>query len=135
MELEANKELIRRWLAFADDGFSGHFDTFIVPEYVGHLSSTDKTMDRTELERLERQFTAAFSGTRRMVKDLLAEADKVVLRIETLTTHTGEFYGIPPTNKEVRFTGIVIYRIAGGRIAESWAEIDFAGLIRNLRAS
>jgi predicted ester cyclase len=31
-------------------------------------------------------------------------------------------------------TGIVIYQFRGGRIAESWGELDFAGLWRQLTA-
>ena len=92
-------------------------------------------MDAAELERLERAFAAAFSDTKREVKDLIGEKDRAVLRVETISTHTGEFYGIAPTHKQVRFTGIVIYRISDGRIAESWAEVDFASLIRQLRTS
>jgi predicted ester cyclase len=33
---------------------------------------------------------------------------------------------------EVAFTGIVIYRLENGKIVESWAEIDFSGLWRQL---
>ena len=49
-------------------------------------------------------------------------------------THRGEFEGIAPTGQRVEFTGIVIYRIAAGRIAESWAELDFLRLMRQLRS-
>ena len=130
---EQNKEVIRRWLAFADRGFDGEFGEFIRPDYVGHLST--KTMDVAELERLERAFTAAFSGTSRQIKDLIAENDRVVLRVETTALHTGEFSGVMPTSKKVTLTGIVIYRVEDGRIAESWAEIDFASLVWQLRSA
>jgi hypothetical protein len=30
---DSNKELIRRWIAFADAGFSGRFLDFIAPDY------------------------------------------------------------------------------------------------------
>ena len=131
--LEENKALIRRWLAFADRGFDGDFGDYIAADFVGHLSTTPD-IDRTELERVEHAFAAAFSGGRRIVHDLLADGDRVVLRFETFTTHTGEFHGIPPTNRNVRFTGMVIYRIHEGRIAESWAEIDFPSLMWQLRS-
>ena len=36
----------------------GNLDDFISPDYVGHLGAT--TMDRHQLERLERQFSVAF---------------------------------------------------------------------------
>jgi predicted ester cyclase len=42
--------------------------------------------------------------------------------------------GIPPTGKEVEFTGISVYRIEGGKIAESWNSEDQFGLMRQIGA-
>jgi predicted ester cyclase len=64
---------------------------------------------------------------------LIAEGDRVVLRTTARATHHGEFEGIPRTGRAVEFTGLVVYRIAGDKIAESWGEIDFLRLIRELR--
>jgi predicted ester cyclase/N-acetylglutamate synthase-like GNAT family acetyltransferase len=132
-QLDANKELIQNWIAFADRGFVGDFGEYIHADYLGYLS-TGSTVEIVELERLERTFAAAFSDTKRDIKDLIAESDRVVLRVETSTTHTGEFYGLAPTGRHVKFTGMVIYRIEKLRIRESWAEIDFASILRQLRA-
>ena len=129
--LQENKDLIRRWIAFSNAGFSGSFDQFISHDYVGHVSGT--VMDCEELERLERQFTAAFPDAQHSVDDLIAEGDRVVLRTTARVTHRGSFEGIEPTDRSVEFTGLVVYRIQDGRIAESWGEIDFLRLIRELR--
>ena len=131
MQADRNKELVRRWLAFAEAGFDGPFDDFIAADYVGHLSGSSD-MDRMELERLERSFAGAFVDTRYSIKDLIAESDRVVLRVETRATHHGEFQGIAATGRRVELTGIVIYRIRAGKIAETWAEMDFSRLIRQL---
>jgi nicotinamide riboside kinase/predicted ester cyclase len=133
MHIEANKVLVRRWLAFAAAGFEGSFDEFITADYVGHLSGRDD-MDRAELERLERAFAKSFSPIVHTLEDLIAEDDRVVLRVSTRATHRADFYGIPTTGREVRYSAIVVYRIADGRIAESWAEIDFGCVIAQLRA-
>lgn len=128
---ETNKGVIRRWIAFANEGFPGPFDAFIAEDYVGHLGAA--TMDRPELERLERQFAAAFPDARHTVDDLLAEGDRVVLRTTARATHRGAFEGIAATHRAVEFTGLVVYRMCDGSIAESWGEIDFLRLIRELR--
>jgi hypothetical protein len=70
-ELDNNKDLIRRWIEFSNAGFAGRLDDFISPDYVGHLGAT--TMDRNELERLERRFSAAFPDARHDINDLIAE--------------------------------------------------------------
>ena len=130
-ELDKNKDLIRRWIEFSNTGFAGSFDVFISPDYVGHLGAT--SMDRDELERLERQFCVSFPDAHHEINDLIAEGDRVVLRTTARATHRGRFEGIDPTGRSVEFTGLVVYRIRDGRIAESWGEVDFLRLIRELR--
>ena len=131
-QIARNKELIRRWIAFADSGFPGAFEEFIAEGYVGHLGDT--AMDRHELERAERDFARAFPDMRHSIEDLIAETDRVVLRVTSRGTHQGEFQGIPPAHRPVEFTGIVIYRVSGRKIAETWGELDFLRLMRQLRS-
>lgn len=131
MNPERNKDLIRRWIAFANAGFAGSFDQFIADDYIGHMGAA--VMNRTELERLERAFCLAFPDAHHTVDDLIAEADRVVLRTTARATHRGDFEGIPRTDRAVEFTGLVVYRIADDKIAETWGEIDFLRLIRELR--
>ena len=129
-ELE-HTALIRRWLKMADGGFAGDFGEFFTGDYAGHLSGRIH-MDLSELQRLERGFAAAFSDTRRSVEDLFGAGDRVVLRVTTRARQSGEFNGIPASGREVVFAGIVIYRFRDAKIAESWGELDFAGLWRQL---
>ena len=131
-QTERNKELIRRWIAFADSGFPGAFEDFIAADYIGHLGDT--AMDRDQLERAERDFARAFPDMRHSIEDVIAETDRVVLRVTSRGTHQGEFQGIPPAHRRVEFTAIVIYRVSGRKIAETWGELDFLRLMRQLRA-
>jgi steroid delta-isomerase-like uncharacterized protein len=127
------KEIVRRWIAFANAGFPGTLDDFIAADYVGHLGGG--TMDRAELERTERAFMDAFPDAQHSIDDLVAEGDRVVLRATTRGTHRGEFVGVAATNRSVEFTAIVIYRIRDGKIAESWGELDFPRLMRQIRGA
>jgi len=128
----ANKQIVRRWIAFSNTGFRGSFDDFIAADYVGHLNG--QTIDRATLERLERAFLTAFPDTQHSIDDLLADDDRVVLRATARGTHRGDFEGVAATSRQVEFTAIVIYRLHDGKIAESWGEVDFLRLMRQLRA-
>ena len=131
MTVERHTDLIRRWLRMADGGFVGDFGEFFTPDYAGHVSGRIH-MDLAELERLERGFAAAFRDARRTVEELWGHGDRVVLRLLTRARHAGDFNGIAATGREITMTAIVIYRFRDGRIAESWGELDFAGLWRQL---
>lgn len=66
------------------------------------------------------------------IEDLIAEGDKVVARVTMTGTHTGDFWGIPPTGKQVHLTAIYIVRIADGKIVEHWGEEDGVKVLREL---
>lgn len=51
------------------------------------------------------------------IEDMIAEGDKVVVR--NVWRYTD-----PATGKKLRFGGIVIWRMAEGRIAERWAYLE-----------
>ena len=66
------------------------------------------------------------------IEDLIAEGDKVVARVTMTGTHTGDFWGIPPTGRRVNLTAIYIVRIADGKIVEHWGEEDGVKVLREL---
>jgi predicted ester cyclase len=133
MGMADNIGSIRRWIRMADDGFTGDFGEFFTPDYKGHVSGRIH-MDLAQLQILEHGFAAAFSNTHRTIEDLWGADDKVVLRITTRMKHTGDFNGIPATGRDAVMTGLVIYQFRDGKISESWGELDFAGLWRQLKA-
>jgi len=67
-----------------------------------------------------------------MVEDMLVAEDKVIVWWTCRGTHRGSFLGLAPTEKVVTFTGINIYRIANGQIAERWANEDGISLYQQL---
>ena len=68
------------------------------------------------------------------IEDLIDEGDKEVARWRSRATHRGAYMGISPSGKDEEFTGISVYRIEGGRIAESWNSEDQLGLMRQIGA-
>ena len=56
------------------------------------------------------------------IKDVFGQGDKPVKYWNFKGTHTGVFFGIPPTGKTVSLDGTTLVRISNGKIAE---ERDF----------
>jgi steroid delta-isomerase-like uncharacterized protein len=130
--LEQNKALVRRFLDEMDKGNWAIFDELLARDYVYHMSGRSKPVTREEYVQFARGFRAAFPDGRMTVEDMIAEGDKVVMRYTSRGTHKGDFMGIPATGKEVVSTGIVITRIAEGKIAEDWEEFDGVGFFQQL---
>jgi steroid delta-isomerase-like uncharacterized protein len=77
---------------------------------------------------------AAFPDQKWTIEELIAEGDKVVNRFTWRGTHRGDFMGIPPTGKQVEVKGVVIDRIAQGKIADTRILMDNLGLMQQLGA-
>ena len=67
---------------------------------------------------------ATFAGFQMTLEDLIAEEDKVVARWKTRGAHKHEWLAIAPTGKTVTLTEIGIFRIAAGKIVETWVTSD-----------
>jgi hypothetical protein len=66
------------------------------------------------------------------VEAQVAEGDLVVSRLEIAGTHLGESQGVPPTGKRFTIAGMVMRRIAGGKIVERWDNLDWLGVYQQL---
>ena len=75
---------------------------------------------------------AAFHGLHVTIDDIMADGDKVTARFTARGMHNGEFMGLPPTGKAITMTGIEIFRIKDGKIAELWGEANLMGLMQQL---
>jgi predicted ester cyclase len=68
------------------------------------------------------------------IEDVIAEGDKVVCRNVVTGTHQGEYMGLAPTGRSVTYNEIFIFRLEGGRIAETWGVVDVLAQMRQLGA-
>ena len=121
MSASENKALIRRYL----DALSGKDKpAALLDQYIAdsdqalkqHIAYSESAFPRYEL----------------VAEDMLAEDDNVAVRFTLRATHRGEFMGIPATGKQIAVPGIIIYRIANGKIAEHWMQVDSAALMQQL---
>lgn len=80
------------------------------------------------------RFLRAFSGLKFEVLDMVCEKDKVVASWMITGVHTGEYNGIPPTNKKIAVEGISIHQIANGKIMDTSSVWDTLGLLKKIGA-
>ena len=133
MSTEATKALYRRWFEeVVSTGNLALADELLAPGYVLHFPGMPGPIDGEGHKQLVLLFRSAFPDWHEALDDVIAEGDKVVIRVTGTGTHTGEFQGIPPSHTRVTATGIGIGRIEHGRIAEAWAAYDALGLMQQI---
>ena len=80
-------------------------------------------------------FYSAFPDLNHDFHDIIISDNKVVVRFTLLGTHTGNFMGLPPTNKPIKVTAIAILGLNDNKkVCELHAEFDQQGLMKQLGA-
>lgn len=74
----------------------------------------------------------AFPDMRWDVEEQMAEDNRVLTRFVWRGTHQGSFLGIPPTQKSVRVSGMVIDRFEGAKVKSTRIVMDTLGLMQQL---
>ena len=131
---EENKAIAHRYLETFSTGNQAVVDEIISPDYVHTITSgmTERGIDFVKQQVTRwRTYFPDFNIT---VEEMIAEGDKVVTRWTARGTHKGEYQGIPPTDKQVEWSGVDIYGIVGGKIVETWRKWDRMGLLEQLGA-
>lgn len=130
---EANKALVRRWLAEMDKRNLHIVDELVAVDYIDHNPPLpDLAPGREGVKQANALLLAAFPDATHTIEDQIAEGDKVVTRITVRGTFVGEYLGIPPNGKQITAEGIMIHRIAGGQMVEHWAMADNLRLFQQL---
>ena len=77
---------------------------------------------------------SAFPDRVDVIEEVIAEGDRVGLLFRVTGTHTGNFFGIPPTGKKIDVYEIAMLRIVNGQMVEGWFMMDETALLQQLGA-
>jgi steroid delta-isomerase-like uncharacterized protein len=139
MSAEENKAIARRFVealqGFFRTGDVDLVDSVLAENVVQHISGMPPEAQSLEgFKQLLPTLRQAFPDALFEVEDLVAEGDKVALRVSWTATHQGEFFGIPPTITRATVTEMHMFRIADGKVVERWGEWDALGMMQHLGA-
>ena len=95
-------------------------------------ATVDKYMTDEVLKEHIVMFETAFPGYQLTAKEMVAEGDRVAVRIEFTGVHDGDLMGIAPTGKLVAIEIGMIYRIENGKIVEHWMLADQLTMLQQI---
>ncbi len=115
-------------------GHAGEVERLHTPGFVDHSPGGGRGADNQGYMEGVRDFYRAFPDFYTTIEDLLIDTDcnQVVIRWSATGTHRGDYLGVPPSERVIRFTGIEILTVSGDRIAERWGEWDLGGILHQL---
>ena len=127
---EQNVELVRKAFEAFGKGDMEAYGELVAPDYVYYGPSSTYSLE--ELKESAKVWWASFPDMSFSMEEIFAVEDKVVLMLMQRGTHTGDFMGIPATGNKFESSGILISRIADGKIVEQWEEFDMLGMMQQL---
>ncbi len=86
----------------------------------------------SQLADMADPISVAITNRRDSVDVYIAEGNVVVVRYNLSGTHSGNFYGIPATGKDIDIVAAAIFWLDDGRIIKSWWMADEAGFLRQV---
>jgi steroid delta-isomerase-like uncharacterized protein len=134
MTIDANKALVRR---FIDEifvrGRPEAVDELLADDFVSHTWRA--TGDgKGDLKRAIDRLSNVLANVSFTVEDVIAEGDRVAVRVTAQATQVGQFMGVPPSGKSYSIGEIHIFRVRDGKVTEHWHQYDQLGMMHQLGA-
>ena len=132
---DQNVKLVEAYYAAWGQGDLDALKRYCAENFIGHDAASGADFDLEGLKQRLAALHEALPDFRVVSEDIVAQGDRVVFRWRTDATSTGPFMGLSPTGEEVSYTGITIYRVHDGEIAELWNEWDNLRFLQGIGAA
>jgi steroid delta-isomerase-like uncharacterized protein len=109
------------------------WDEVIAPDVIFHHAALPEPIQGSAPAKSF--YAGLFNGFPQMeqtIEMVIAENDRVAVLHRLKGFQLGDFLGIPPTGKLVEGNGARFFNIAGGKIVETWYEINLLGAMQQL---
>ena len=132
---EINKQVVRQFFELLDRQDTERMEQLLLSstQYSFHPSGMPD-MDWNAHKQLLAAITRAFPDLHHDVKDIVAEGDKVAVRLNVTGTHKSEFRGIPSSGRKLSLDEMAFLTIIDGRITEGWITSDTMSFMQQIGA-
>jgi len=131
---DQNKAIVRRFnKECIEQGNSQTLRDLLADDVVNHSAPSGTANGANSFHYfLNEVLRKGFPDLKVEILEQIAEGDLVTTRKRIVATHTGEIFGIAPSNKPVELDVIDIIRLKGGKYVEHWGQSNFSEVIARL---
>lgn len=133
MSLETNKQVARRFVeeVFVK-GSDAAVDELVAEDFTPH-SWGKMPPGREPLKQAQKRVHQGLTNVSMTIEDVIAEGDKVAIRLTAKGTHSGDFMGMKASGKSYAISETHIFRIANGKVTEHWRDADMMAMMSQLK--
>jgi steroid delta-isomerase-like uncharacterized protein/4-oxalocrotonate tautomerase family enzyme len=137
--MTSKEEDFRYWQRWFDELWNKkNYDIvyeYVHPDFTAHgAGGQEIKMGPEGPKDMVKAWHAAMPDGRMTIDDVITEGDLSTIRMTWRGTHTGTFYGVPPSGKMIEVTSIGIDRVVDGKITEGWGELNMLGMMQQMGA-
>jgi steroid delta-isomerase-like uncharacterized protein len=130
---ELNKRIARQWIDSVNSKDPNKLMDVWTEDFVVHAGAgLPEIRDGETMKRIIGTFWTTVPDLHVSVDDVLAEGDRVAIRVTSRGTHTGHFRSVAPTGRKVEFPGYAVFRMQDGKAAEEWILDDLLTFLRQI---
>lgn len=130
---QENQQLVQEYLQAFNDRDHDRLSDLLAADVVEHGVHETLRGPEAVIDFLESYFET-FPDYTGSTEAMVAEGDAVVVRYSARGTHSDEYQDVSPSGQTAEWSGMSMYRVEDGRIAEIWLEEDRLGLLEQLEA-
>ena len=121
------------WVDGLNRGDVSVADKVFAADCVIHINgSPNRNLDVAGFKAMVTGLLAAFPDLHFTIEDQIVAGDKVATRWVAEGTNSAAFGNVPATRRRVRVDGLILDRIADGRVVERWEQWDQMGMLQQL---
>lgn len=96
------------------------------------VTSPENVVGIEDFKAYYNNYLTGFSNVTFTIVDAFGQGDKIVKHWNFKGTHTGEFFGIPATGKELNLDGVTLVKMKDGKIAQEQDFFDNLAFMQQL---
>jgi steroid delta-isomerase-like uncharacterized protein len=114
-------------------GWEKVWDEVIATDIIWHHCALPAPIQGIEAaKKFTNSLFVGFPDIQQSIDMMIADETGVAMRHTLTGTHQGSFLGIPPTGQKITGSGVRFFRIAAGKIVETWYDINLLGFMQQI---
>jgi len=127
-----NKEIVREVFSAIDNNDFDKLSELFSNDFGLKFPGLEIPLKKEDVFQLIKTYYASFPDWTHNIEDMIAEGDKVAVKLMQIGTHKEQYEGISATGKKITNPAIHIITIVDGQVKDWWGIEDNLGMMQQL---
>jgi steroid delta-isomerase-like uncharacterized protein len=127
-----NKEIVREVIFAIDNNDFDKLSELFSNDFGLKVPGLEMPLKKEDVFQAIKTHYASFPDWTHNIEDMIAEGDKVVVKLMQIGTHKEQYEGMPATGKKITNPAIHIMTIVDGQVKDWWGIEDNLGMMQQL---